>query len=123
LEIRPIEGRPADVTWTLTYVAEQRQERPYELKAVPGFPGRFLMDEKNGILIDHVLYADTLACQFTVANSLLTATYELREDGVFFEVVTSALARPRRSGVENTDIKVDSFPLRSVQRGLLKRVE
>lgn len=120
LEIMPISGTP-DVTWTQIYTVDKKEERKYVLKAVPGFPGRYLMDEQQGILIDHALIGDSLTCQFTVGGSVLTGDFELREGGMFFQIISSNLAKPRRTTVG--EVKIDSYPVRTIQRGMLKKVE
>jgi hypothetical protein len=123
LTIAPIEGTP-DVLWTLHYTVPGQPVRKYMLKAVPGFPGRHLMDENNGILIDHALVGDKLMCQFTASGALLTSSFELRDGGVYFEVMSSNLTKPRRTNamIPGANFVVESYPLRNVQRGLLKRV-
>lgn len=123
LTVTPIEGTP-DVSWTLHYTVPGQPVRKYMLKAVPGFPGRHLMDEGNGILIDHALVGDKLMCQFTASGALLTSSFELREGGVYFEIISSNLTKPRRTSaaVPGANFTVESYPVRNVQRGLLKRV-
>ena len=122
LIVTPLANKPGSVAWTIVYgEGPARQERPYELSPVPGFPGRFLMDEKNGILIDHALLGDTVVSQFRVGTALLMSRFELADDGVKIEIWSFQTTPSRKSKPEGMDLEVESYPSTVLQRGLLKR--
>src|SRR3954454_8233659 len=73
-------------TWKIVYgTGDKRRPRPYELAPVEGKPGRFVIDEKNGLLIDYQLLGDRLYGAFTVDDSLVVARFERRGDGLHVE--------------------------------------
>lgn len=127
LIITPIPGTDipnTSLNWTIVYgEGDQRQERPYRLDAIPGHPDRFLMDERNGILIDHALIGNALLSQFTVQGTLLYSRFERTAEGIEVEITTFQTKPTRKSSPAGTDIKVESFPTAAVQVGLLREVK
>jgi hypothetical protein len=122
LIVTPADGKPGTVSWTIVYgTGEKRQERPYELSAVPGYANRFLMDEKNGILIDHALIGEVLVSQFRVGTALLVSRFELVPEGVQVEISSFQTTPSRKSRPESANLEVESYPATTIQRGLLKR--
>jgi hypothetical protein len=123
LRVAPIGEGPA-VSWTIIYgEGDRRQVRPYELVPVDGQPGRFEIDEKNGVRIAMRLVGeDLLLGQFTVGDSLIVARYERSADAIRAELATFDAASPRSMRVEGAGLEVSSIPLRSVQRATLRRV-
>ena len=94
LTVAPIEGRDA-WSFTITYgEGERKQVRPYELLPVEGSPGRFRIDERNGIVLDAAFVGDTLHCGFSVQGNTIFARYRLADDAVEFAIDSFA------SGVE-----------------------
>lgn len=121
LIITPHADDPLKVGWTIVYgTGDARQERPYELAAVPGFPNRFLMDERNGIFVDHALFGSTLVSEFRVNATLLLSRFERTADGIHVEIYSFQTTPSRRSGPHGTDIDVESYPATTLQRGLLR---
>jgi hypothetical protein len=97
LRIEPIKGT-CDVTWTTTYVdGVKTQVRDYRLVPDSDKPGRFRIDERNGVLLDARLVNGVIYSQFKVGGSVLTARYELRGDILRLEV-TSAMPADDKSG-------------------------
>lgn len=102
-------------TWKTTY-GDKQVVKDYVLVPDADKPGRFIIDEKNGIglaarLVDGVLYST-----FEVGGAVLTARYELREKGLRFEI-TSAKPAKEKTG----DGKVQDYPVDVVQVVELKR--
>jgi hypothetical protein len=64
------------------------KERPYELRAAPGEPGRYLLDEKNGIVLDGFLDGDLLHFAFDVDGILLVTRYVCKKRRIHYEVRT-----------------------------------
>src|SRR5215208_6720807 len=65
LHVSPMPGG-ASKTWKVLYAfGDRREAREYEIRpAEGGGPGRLVIDEKNGFLIDNYLAGHTLYSQF-----------------------------------------------------------
>jgi hypothetical protein len=116
LAVEPIRGTD-EVTWAVTYgEGGKKVEKGYKLVPVAGKPGRFRIDERNGIVLDARLVGGVLYSHFEVGGNWLTARYELRDGAIRFEV-TSAKPAAEKTG----DGKVQGYPVESVQAAELKR--
>lgn len=116
LAIEPIKGT-REVTWVITYgEGEKAIVRDYKLVPDGDKPGRFKIDEKNGIVLGARLVNGVIYCQFEVAGNLLTARYELRDKGLRFEI-TSAKPEAEKTGAG----KVQDYAVGAVQVAELKR--
>jgi hypothetical protein len=122
LHVAPIgEGR-SGWTWRVVYgEGEKRQVRPYELLPVDGEPGHFVVDEKNGIVIDAYLERDALHSRFWVADNVIEATYAREGDAMVVALKTYGAKPVRLSGGEKGIPPVASYGLRAVQRATLER--
>ncbi|MBD3638071.1 MAG: hypothetical protein HUJ25_12020 [Crocinitomicaceae bacterium] len=68
-----------------------RQERAYQL--IPTSSSRFLLDEKNGIVLDMSLGNDRLVSVFEVNDNLLHVSYIKTKKGIRFELTSSVLTK------------------------------
>lgn len=123
IDIAPIKGRDA-WTWRITYgEGENAQVRAYEL--LPGdAPGRFVVDEKNGVLLDDRLEGNVLVGMFEVGGVTLVSRHELvGADELRFEIVSARSSDPRVSNAGDPDnpTLVRSFPIAGYQRATLRR--
>jgi hypothetical protein len=110
-------------TWRIVYGSgEKRQTRNYELAPVANKPGKFLLDEKNGIVLDCRLVGSVLYSQFKVNDNLILSRYERRGESLLVEMVSYNTRSPRASDVKGGDIKVESYTLLSVQTAELRRL-
>ena len=98
--------------WVLAYSGQP--ERLYELKAVADKPGTFILDEKNGILLDAVLENNELLTAFEVEGRLLLTRYALVASSIQYETRTFQRG-------ELGPHKVASWKSQSLQSALLKR--
>ncbi len=118
------EGRRA---WTIIYDGAQgRQERPYELVAKNPAAGEFAIDEKNGIVLEARLIEDVLVTAFDVQGTRILTRQQLVElDGE--EVIEVEVWTVREDDAAETGgeagPKVRTWPVRSVQKALLRRVK
>lgn len=114
LRIAPLDG--GKTTWTLVY---DGVARGYEL--LPGAePGRFVVDEKNGITMDATLDGAALHCPFEVDGTLLVSRYTLSRGAIAYEIRTYRRAETTSPvGGKN---QVVSYKGRGVQRATLRRV-
>lgn len=135
LEIAPLEEPAGGATWRITYgEGEGAHVRDYRLLPGGG-PGLFVIDERNGVLIDARLEElpglSVLHSAFDVGGSLNSASYELEGDALVFEFATSsaedvrttraaaAAAEPQRTAL--TEVTVRSYRPVSWQRAELRR--
>lgn len=116
LHLEPRDGGRT-LRFALTYGAGERaQLRDYLLVAGEG-PGRFKIDERNGIVLDALLHDDVLTSSFAVQGQVNVASYTLRDDAVEFRIAAWATAKARDAGE-----RVTSHPLSGAQRATLRRV-
>lgn len=122
LEVRP---RPeaGRYTWRLVYDGEKKQTRDYELVAKPGKPGRFEIDEKNGIRLSARLVGTTLYAQFQVGEALIHSRYEQAGDVLRVEMTAYTTREPLATKPTAGGAEVKSPQCLSVQTAELKRVE
>lgn len=107
--------------WEITYRGEQlNQVRRYELEVIDAAQGHYLIDEKNGILLDHFTVGGHLLMeQFTVNQSHITGRHELRKGVLEVELSTFSRQPLRQSGSGQN--RVNSYPLLTLQRCQLQR--
>jgi hypothetical protein len=107
LKIEPIKGT-RDVTWTTTYVdGDKTQIRDYKLVPDGDKPGRFRIDERNGVFLDARLVNGVIYSQFKVGGSVLTARYELRGDMLRLEMTSAKPADDKSAKVAIQALGVD----------------
>lgn len=123
IQIKP--GDSAGVyLWHLQYGADGSDSRPYILKPVDSSKGHWVIDERNGIVLDQFLLRNRLCGGFTVQNSTLINSYELEGGKLKVEYYTLA-AKPLNTtgaGTEESP-RVDSYRVSSYQYALLERVK
>ncbi len=121
LHVLPVAGGNRK-TWKILYGEGTKQTtRPYDIGPVAGGPGRFVVDEKNGLFIDNHLAGKTLYSQFMVTTNLVTTRFENLGDSMKVELLLFSMNEPRRSKLTGGDIEVASYRFSSVQTGMLKR--
>ena len=121
LHVEPIDGRDA-WTWTIVYTGGdgKRQERRYELLPVDPAKGHWKIDEKNSIVIDAWLVADTLYSRFSLGDKTLEAHY--RADGDRMDVTLTTFGGvATKSGGEGGVPEIVAEKLLTVQRATLTR--
>jgi len=129
------EGPPV-YTWGITYVrGETRQTLPlpYLLRMATNetgaiLPGHFVLDERNGILVDQFLVGETMQGHFIVNSGgrlqILNARYELvtgseGKPAIEVEIASYDGNEARRSTVNEGG--VESRRLLKVQKGILRK--
>lgn len=104
--------------WRIRY--GQESERPYQLQVVDRRRGHFLIDEQNGILIDHFFLDGHLTSSFTVNGKLVVFGYEMTPNGISIVAPSFELSNSRVS--TGAGAQVCAFALGSIQRAVLNRV-
>ncbi len=127
LHILPIDTSES-FTWSIIYGEDKEKGlRPYELKIVDAEKGHYIVDEHNSILLDAYLLGGKLFERFSVMGSMLLATTELRDDVLYYEIISGSETAVNTTGdtkVDEEDIPaVGSFPIVVRQYAELKRME
>jgi hypothetical protein len=119
LQIQPL--GPQRWQWQITYRGESlNQTRAYELQTVDVAAGHYVVDEKNGILLDAYLDGNQLMEQFEVGNSRLTVTHRLESSSrMAVDMMTFSNRPGRTSGAASQ--RVSAYPLLNAQRCSLQR--
>lgn len=89
------------------------ESRPYILRHISA--GHFILDERNGILLDHYLDGNRLFSSFTVSGNVITTEEELDGDTLRMTV------RTYKPGTGQGATGVSSMKLLSSQVCLLTR--
>lgn len=109
-------------SWQMIYGSAAEDNRPYTLFALDTAQGHWAINEENGIILDQFLVAGRLSGAFTVGNTTILNTYELRGDSLVVEF-NSFQAKPLTTSGKGTEDSptVDSYKVRSYQRAVLHR--
>jgi hypothetical protein len=118
-----VKPKGARYDWQIAYgEGEKKQTRAYEL-AVLDKPGRFTIDEKNGIEIDARLVGSTMYCLFEVGGFLNDTRYRLEGDTLIFELTANSKKQSRTTSLTGSKTDVTSYAIPTVQRAELKRTK
>ena len=98
--------------WKMQYLSEKMPVTKDYLLVFKG-GNYFRIDEGNGIQIDAYLFSNRLVSQFETEGILLTSTYELRGDELYFEVTSGTK--------EKSDADVQSYHVGFLQHVRFKR--
>lgn len=126
LHILPIDTSER-YTWTIIYGEDKvAGMRPYELVTVDEKKGIYTIDEKNSINMEAYLIHDKFFNRFTVMNSTLLCTNELRNDSTMvWEIIsgsTEAVSTTGGTVIDEEDIPpVQAFPINVMQRAILTK--
>lgn len=108
-------------TWQMIY--EQNQDnRPYILKPIDTAKGHWVIDEKNGIMLDQYWIGNRLTGAFTVQNSTILNSYWIEGEYLVVEFYTTSAKPINLTGGTDKDIPpVDSYRVKSYQKAVLKK--
>jgi hypothetical protein len=124
LHIQPTDTA-GQYTWQIIYgEGEKVDDRPYVMKAVDSATGHWIVDERNGIILDQYWIGKKLAGVFSVEGATIFNTYWLEKGKLqveFISMPTTPLARTG-NGTEDSPY-VDSYNVKSFQRGTLTKVQ
>jgi len=118
--------QPADTagqyTWQLIYGSPTEDNRPYLLRPVDQAKGHWVVDEKNGILLDQYWTGDKLCGAFTVKKSTIINKYWMEGDKLMVDFLTIGSIPVSSSGAENAESGiVDSYRVGGYQIAILQR--
>lgn len=127
LIFQPIEvakDSAARYQWTIIYgEGQSRQERAYELIAQDPETGKYLMDEKNSILLPCFYADETLVSLFEVSENFITSIYRREGDILYFENLSATGKAPQVSGDQNGIPKVTAYPSTGLQRARMRKIK
>lgn len=104
LTIKPIEENKS-YTWKMQYHSEKMpMTKDYKLVVKDAEKGIFLTDEGGGVELQDYLFQDKFYSVFEVQNTMLTATYEYRNNEIIFEVTSGKKTNTVAEGVTNYSV-------------------
>ena len=106
-------------SWTIQYSGQP--PRLYEIRPAPDAKGRFIVDEKDGTLLEDQLIGNILHSVFSLGDVLLTSRFENRGEEITVEIATFAFDATKLRDALNSPAKATSYSFRSIQRGILRR--
>ena len=111
-------------TWGIMYGPASEDNRPYILKPKDSATGHWVIDERNGIVLDQFWVGNTFCGAFTVQNNTIVNSYRMVNDQLVVEFF-SVGARPLTisgNGTEDSP-RVDSYRVGSYQKAILSRLK
>lgn len=116
-------GVPGEMSWTLIYRdATGEQVRPYTMRADAARPGRYLLDENNGIVLTNYLQGgNILKSDFEVQGIRLTTREEFNRNKYDFEISVAQVA-PELSSDLGDGFVVHSYRVINTQKCSMKKV-
>jgi hypothetical protein len=109
-------------TWQIIYGDANKDNRPYILKPIDTAKGHWIVDEKNGIVLDSYIHGNCLHGAFTVQGNTIIDNYCVTGNKMTVEFFSIKLTDKKQSGIGNDEVPfVDSYKVGSYQVGVLKR--
>lgn len=120
--------QPADTagqyTWQIIYGDEGKDNRPYLLKPVDTAQGHWIIDERDGIILDSYVHGNAIHGAFTVQGNTIIDNYKIENGKMLVEFFTVKLSEKNVSGKGTTDIPlVESYKIAGYQTGMLTKAE
>lgn len=117
---------PADTagqyTWRIVYGNPGTDDRPYVLKAVDTAAKHWIVDERNGILLDGYWIHDRFVSSFSVGNTTITDSYALNGEEMVVEFYSTQKTPISKTGKGTEESPaVESYRVSSYQRAVLRK--
>jgi hypothetical protein len=111
-------------TWQIIYGDSTIDNRPYILKPVDAAKGHWIIDERDGIVLNSYVHGNAIHGAFTVQGKTIVDNYRVEKDQLFVEFFSFNLKDKKRSGkgTESTPF-VDSYKMGSYQMGVLLKAK
>ncbi len=118
--------QPADTaghyTWQIVYGDNNQDNRPYVLKPVDTARGHWVIDERNGIVLDQYWIGNRLSGAFRVQTSTILNSYRVEGDRLMIEFFNLTTEPVGKTGGTSKDVPVvESFGIKSFQQAVLRR--
>lgn len=120
--------QPADsanqYTWQIIYGDAKEDNRPYLLKAVDTAKGHWVVDERDGIILDSYVLGNCIQGAFTVKGNTIVDNYCIEDDKMTVEFFSIKLGEKKQSGKGTDETPyVDSYRMAGYQKGVLTRLK
>lgn len=94
--------------WQIHYLMAEKGTdiRKYLLKVKDETKGEYVIDEKNGIVLNTKLFGNTLVSRFSIQNNLLLIKYSFGLDSIYVEIITGKENEKQKTG----DVKEKKIP-------------
>ena len=110
-------------TWQIIYGTKSEDTRPYILKPVDTAKGHWVIDEKNGIILDQYWTGNRFSGAFTVQSSTIISSYWIEGDDLMVEFFSFNAKPVNKTGGDNEEIPfVESYSIKSFQKAVLRRI-
>jgi hypothetical protein len=111
-------------TWQIIYGDKTEDSRPYILKTVDTAKGHWVVDERNGIVLDQYWIGNRFSGAFTVQTSTILNSYCLEGKNLIAEFYSVSAKPIHTTGGTSQDVPaVDSYVMKSYQKAILKKKE
>lgn len=110
--------------WKIIYITPDKQDiRAYELYKTAK-PGKWIMDEKNGIQLNQTFICNRLISSFSIEKTLLVASYWLENNVMNFEIVVTNLTPESTTGSGNeASPSIGNHPVNSYHRAVMYKMD
>lgn len=123
MELHISETDSANVyNWRIIYKDSANDDRKYLLRTIEQSKGRYVIDEKDGILLEANLLGNAFISRFDIGGSLIETQYTLLEDKIVFEVTVSSVNPVSTSESQQVQGEVRSYTVTNYQRAYLFKV-
>jgi hypothetical protein len=125
MELRIAQGdSTGHFTWQIIYGSAAEDNRPYILKVKDAATGHWLIDERNGIVLDQFWVGNKFCGAFTVQHSTIVNNYRMENDQLVVEFYSIG-AKPLNNTGNGTEEspRVDNYRINSYQKAVLSRVK
>ena len=113
---------PGQYSWQIIYGEKVEDNRPYILRPVDTALGHWVIDERDGILLDQYWIGKRFTGAFTVQNSTIVDSYWIEGKNLNVEFYSISSTPVQTTGGTSEDVPaVDSYMVKSYQRGMLRR--
>jgi hypothetical protein len=111
-------------TWQIIYGDNGKDNRPYLLKPIDTTKGHWIVDERDGIILDSYIHGNCVHGAFTVQGNTIVDNYCVTGNKMNVEFFSIKLADKKQSGKGTDDTPfVDSYRVGSYQVGVLTKLK
>ncbi len=111
-------------TWQIIYGDSATDNRPYILKPIDTAKGHWIVDEKDGIILDSYVHGNSIKGAFTVQGNTIVDNYVVEGNKMRVEFFSIKLTDKKQSGKGTDDVPfVDSYRIGSYQTGVLTKIK
>jgi hypothetical protein len=111
-------------TWQIIYGDAGKDNRPYILKAIDTAKGHWIVDERDGIILDSYVHGNCIHGAFTVQGNTIVDNYCVTGNKMNVEFFSIKLADKKQSGKGTDEVPfVDSYRVGSYQMGVLTKLK